>query len=72
MAKDAQKVKEEEEKIEENNPMMDDGLFVAASWYEIKQEKIFRDAFRCTSNFNSLRPVTKANWCSSILKINII
>ena len=57
MAKDAQKVKEEEEKIEENNPMMDDGLFVAASWYEIKQEKIFRDAFRCTSNFNSLRPV---------------
>ena len=57
MAKDAQKVKEEEEKIEENNPMMDDGLFVAASWYEIKQEKIFIDAFRCTSNFNSICPV---------------
>ena len=28
---------------------------------KIKQQKIFRNAFRCMSNFNSLRPVAKAN-----------
>ena len=33
---------------------------------KIKQQKIFRNAFRCTSNFNSLRPVAKANWFLSI------
>ena len=33
---------------------------------KIKQQKIFRNAFRCISNFNSLRPVAKANWFLSI------
>ena len=42
--------------------MIDDGLFVAAKCEENKtNKKIFRDAFLCTSNFNSLSLVAKAN-----------
>ena len=38
--------------IHQINSLVDDCLFVAASFDEIK-EKIFREAFRCTSNFHN-------------------
>ena len=46
--------------------MMDDGLFVAARCEEIKENKDFQRCISLHSNFNSLGPVAKANWCLSI------
>ena len=43
-------------------PMMDDCWFGAVSWYENKTTKDFRDAFRCTSNFQVM--IVQVGFCT--------